>query len=272
MFEILSSVALNRESEQGEIAVAVSDVHDREAERIRTSFATSEDHRRAARYRSSNRRIQSLTARCALRFLIETVTQIPGKAWRFDASSRRAQSCLPHGLAERPFVSVSHSQSLIACAVSIDRAVGIDVEHCRPDRDVEALAAFAFADDEIDAVCAGGANAFYRIWTMREAIAKAAGVDLATLHKRPLRGTNVNPVVTRVRLDDREFLVEQRVCATNYALGIAVALPPASQGMGYDPHAELTLKPIRSNQSRPRSRAFASDHPAASAWAIDASS
>ena len=57
-------------------------------------------------------------------------------------------------------------------------ALGIDVEYHRP-RDYHALAAHAFGPAEHAEVAADGADAFYRIWTLREAIAKATGEGLA---------------------------------------------------------------------------------------------
>ena len=52
-----------------------------------------------------------------------------------------------------------------------------DVEYWQP-RDFTALAAYAFGPREREAVALDGISAFYQIWTLREAMAKATGEGL----------------------------------------------------------------------------------------------
>ncbi|CAN5922278.1 hypothetical protein BH11PSE3_BH11PSE3_34570 [soil metagenome] len=81
--------------------------------------------------------------------------------------------------ASAPHISISHTRSTIAVAASTVGPVGIDVEYRDPDRDLNRLAAAAFGIAERRAVVAHGASAFYRIWTLREAISKATGDGMA---------------------------------------------------------------------------------------------
>ena len=62
------------------------------------------------------------------------------------------------------------------------RAVGIDVEVHRPRRNFDRIAA-AFGLRQC-LVAADGAAGFYRIWTLKEAMAKASGVGLAEVADR----------------------------------------------------------------------------------------
>jgi 4'-phosphopantetheinyl transferase len=73
-------------------------------------------------------------------------------------------------------ISLSHSGGWLAGALSTDTVIGIDIEHHRPDRDFAALASAAFGPQERRLAEGGGATEFYRIWTLREAMAKARGV------------------------------------------------------------------------------------------------
>jgi len=73
-------------------------------------------------------------------------------------------------------ISLSHSGGWLAGAISTGTAIGIDIEYHRPDRDFAALASAAFGPQERWHVEGGGATEFYRIWTLREAMAKARGV------------------------------------------------------------------------------------------------
>lgn len=83
------------------------------------------------------------------------------------------------GARRLPFISLSHSRGWIACAATEVGPIGIDIEHPRPRRDLHGIAASAFGPQEQARVTAAGDHAFYRIWTLREAIAKACGRGLA---------------------------------------------------------------------------------------------
>src|SRR5215467_2905551 len=74
-------------------------------------------------------------------------------------------------------ISASHSGSRFALACASDGAIGVDIEFHR-ERDFMALARHAFGTGEQALISAGGAPVFYRIWTLREAIAKATGAGL----------------------------------------------------------------------------------------------
>ena len=76
-------------------------------------------------------------------------------------------------------ISLSHSGGWLAGAISTGTAIGIDIEYHRPDRDFAALASAAFGPQERWHVEGGGATEFYRIWTLREAMAKARGVGFS---------------------------------------------------------------------------------------------
>ena len=78
-----------------------------------------------------------------------------------------------------PFISLSHSRGWVACAATEIGPVGIDIERQRPGRDHIRISSVAFGPLEQARVTEAGACAFYRIWTLREAVAKACGQGLA---------------------------------------------------------------------------------------------
>lgn len=131
-------------------------------------WATEEDHARAALRR---RGAASLLARAVLRALLAEVTGRADWSVRVDARGKP-------WLADGPAVSLSHSGGMVAAAVAESGELGIDIERHRH-RDLAALAAAAFGPREQAAVAAGGTAAFFRIWTLREALAKATGAGLA---------------------------------------------------------------------------------------------
>ncbi len=148
------------------------------ATRLIADFATPDDIVAVARHSRKHRRRQGLAARALLRAMLLSAT---GRAWRLikrEDGRIEAQSPVPGRPAPR--ISLSHSGELVACALSTDGSVGIDVEQLRSDRDCVALAEAAFSSSEIAAVRESGWAAFYRIWTLREALFKAAGTaDIA---------------------------------------------------------------------------------------------
>jgi len=76
--------------------------------------------------------------------------------------------------------SLSHSQDMIAAAISAGRPVGVDIQHLVPGLDPVGLSARFFPPDEAGYVAAGGgasarADRFAHLWARKEAVVKAAG-------------------------------------------------------------------------------------------------
>jgi 4'-phosphopantetheinyl transferase len=119
-------------------------------------------------------------------------------------------------------ISLAHTGRWLAGALSVGAPIGIDIEHHKPDRDFATLASAAFGPQERRRVEAGGATEFYRIWTLREAMAKARGVGLSFVfdgcdhvtpnadeasnwhihHSEPVAGLSLAVVVERCKPGD----------------------------------------------------------------------
>jgi len=90
-------------------------------------------------------------------------------------------------IARGPFarhVSIAHSRNIVAAAASAVGPVGIDLEYRDSARNLDRLAQAAYGAKECQAVASGGFSAFYRIWTVREAISKATGDGMALVTDR----------------------------------------------------------------------------------------
>ena len=87
-----------------------------------------------------------------------------------------------HG--QMPFISISHSANWVGCVATRHGDIGLDLEMARPGRDVIGMADAAFGPTEVAEVRRVGAAAFYRIWSLREAQAKALGRGLAMVIDR----------------------------------------------------------------------------------------
>lgn len=78
--------------------------------------------------------------------------------------------------------NLSHSHAALLCAVSLNRAVGIDVEYVRPLPEIDRMAARVLASSEADAWQTlpdeQKLPAFFAIWTRKEALVKGLGERL----------------------------------------------------------------------------------------------
>ena len=97
-------------------------------------------------------------------------------AWgkpRVDASDGSARLCF----------NLSHTRGHVAVAVALDREVGVDVERIAPARADEEVARQLFAPAEFAAfqeeLKAERAEAFFDVWTLKEAYIKAVGLGVA---------------------------------------------------------------------------------------------
>jgi phosphopantetheinyl transferase len=81
---------------------------------------------------------------------------------------------------DAPAISIAHSAGLVATALSRVGAVGVDIEAHNSTRNWMGIAETYFGPREVAQAASGGARAFYRIWTVREAIGKATGEGLLT--------------------------------------------------------------------------------------------
>lgn len=134
---------------------------------------------RNARFRFERDRRRHRTSTGLLRLLLGQMTGADPAALEFLRG--------PHGkpaLAGGPSFSVSHSGEWWFCGTALEGRVGVDVEVHRPLRDLSALARDTFHLDEADAVLSRSAeaarqDAFFRVWSRKEAFIKAVGLGLA---------------------------------------------------------------------------------------------
>lgn len=133
-------------------------------------------------------------------------------------------------------LSISHSGRIVAAAVSACGPVGVDVEMQRPRTNYRDLAAYAFGAAERAEVALAGLAGFYRIWTLREAIAKTTGEGLGLVVDRTDRVAEAPVSGCWVTGDRRWHLASLEPCP-----GLTMAL------------AVACTRPIGASSWRPRS-------------------
>jgi 4'-phosphopantetheinyl transferase len=83
--------------------------------------------------------------------------------------------------------NISHAQGLALCVVTRDRAVGVDVESCQREVEMDSIAERFFSPHEcalLRSVPPGQRRElFFRYWTCKEALVKATGLGLSQLEE-----------------------------------------------------------------------------------------
>ncbi len=138
---------------------------------------------RAAEFHFARDRERFMTVHGALRTLLGRILDRPPQGLQFETG--------PWG---RPYLtgnpirfSVSHSRSWALLAVGRQPRLGIDLEPVRDLNDLEGLARVAFSEPEHRALLALPPEhrpaAFFRVWTRKEAVAKALGEGLRAMKR-----------------------------------------------------------------------------------------
>ncbi|MBV8661888.1 MAG: 4'-phosphopantetheinyl transferase superfamily protein [Hyphomicrobiales bacterium] len=153
-------------------------------------------------------------------------------AWHFERGAHGAPTGAVAGSVERA-LSFAHSADRVACAVARHGPIGLDIEHIRRDRAVVALARAAFGPAEIGEVEAGGTAAFYRIWVLREALAKATGQGFRLLvDRQDLILPQEEDGAGRLRFESRLWQAGSWTVDGTYAIGfIRPDVPAESEAL-----------------------------------------
>jgi len=137
---------------------------------------------RAERFATSDLRRRFVVAHAALRRLLAVELGIAAGEIAYDIGPYgKPMLRLPAGAPDLRF-NIAHSGELMACAIALDRELGVDIEWKRPIADFEDIARHYFACEEREALAAlvpaqRGA-AFYACWSRKEAYIKARGLGL----------------------------------------------------------------------------------------------
>jgi len=147
------------------------------------ALLSPEEHERMARLVFDRDRRRFLLTRALVRTTLSRYAPVAPAAWAFIANVHGRPEILdrPTGVPDLRF-NLSHTDGLIACAVTIGREVGVDVEHVGR-RLTHDVAGRFFAPREVADLKALSeeeqARVFFDYWTLKEAYIKARGFGLA---------------------------------------------------------------------------------------------
>jgi len=144
------------------------------------SLLNREETERLARFAFDRLKLEYLVTRALCRTVLSRYAPVEPAAWRFRTGARGKPEI--DGASPLRF-NLSNAATLVACAVTRDADIGIDVERVDRETDTAALAQHYFARAERDALAALPAQdrrrRFFELWTLKEAYLKATGTGLA---------------------------------------------------------------------------------------------
>jgi 4'-phosphopantetheinyl transferase len=145
--------------------------------------------RQALQQHATGQRDDYLLAHVLLRTTLSRYADVAPAEWRF-VRTPLGRPELATGQCHRPLrFSIARRDGFAACAVTLGRDVGVDVEALAGREDFAAIAAAFFSPSEQRALRRAAAprrrELFCRLWTRKEAWLKARGVGLAATTWQP---------------------------------------------------------------------------------------
>ena len=133
---------------------------------------------RAEAFLNQRDRQQYTVAHGALRIFAGRALQVTPSALRWDPGPYGKPALVAPGSGLS--TSLSHSADLVAVAMAVGRAVGVDIQHLVPRLDAVAMSTRFYPPAEAVYVATGPdatarAERFTRLWSRKEAVVKAAG-------------------------------------------------------------------------------------------------
>ncbi len=152
-------------------------------EPIYRQLTTPDENERMARFVFERDRWQFLITRALVRTMLSRYATVAPADWRFITNEYGRPEVLdrPAGVADLRF-NLSHTDGLIACAVTVGREVGVDVERITRAVTHDIPGRF-FAPREVADLRAlpehDQPRVFFDYWTLKEAYIKARGMGLS---------------------------------------------------------------------------------------------
>ncbi len=147
------------------------------------ALMSADEHERMARFVFDRDRRAFLMTRALVRTMLSRYAPVVPADWRFVTNVHGRPEILdrPPAVPDLRF-NISHTDGLIACAVTIGREIGVDVEHTGRHL-MHDVAGRHFAPAEVADLKALPADeqqkVFFDYWTLKESYIKARGFGLA---------------------------------------------------------------------------------------------
>lgn len=147
------------------------------------NFLSVAERAKWQRFVAKDAQLQYLVTRALIRTTLSRYADVPAQAWQFEANAYGRPHIVQPGDCDDIGFNLSNTTGLVACAVSGDCEIGIDVENIARALDTDALAPTVFAPAELTDFRQAGQehrrDRFYSYWTLKESYIKARGMGLS---------------------------------------------------------------------------------------------
>jgi 4'-phosphopantetheinyl transferase len=153
---------------------------------------SEEEKARQQRFVFEKDRHLFLVAHGLLRTCLSKYDDVAPEHWAFS-KNKFGKPSIETPEPSRPMrFNLSHTKGMVACLITLDHEVGIDVEATVSERDKLEIAEKYFSKEEVASILSYDTQArtrrFYQFWTLKEAYLKARGVGLSvSLNKMTFR-------------------------------------------------------------------------------------
>jgi len=163
------------------------------------TLESADERARRLRLYFARHRHERLVAVALVRTTLSRYADVDPAAWVFERNEWGRPDLVPGQCAAPLRFNLSHTEGLVACAVTLGRDVGVDVESVERRGQTLAIADRYFAPAEVrelhESPAARQRERFFEYWTLKESYIKARGLGL----RIPLRHF-------AFRLDDGETI------------------------------------------------------------------
>lgn len=156
------------------------------------ALLSADEQARVHRFKFDLHRQRFTAARCCLRLLLGAYLNVEPQQIQFTYGPYGKPTLAANTAVLCPSLrfNLAHTDERALYAFTHNRAIGIDLEHIRPMPDALRIAQRFFTVAEANAIAQQPsqqqANAFFTLWTLKEAYLKATGEGLAGLQRARL--------------------------------------------------------------------------------------
>jgi 4'-phosphopantetheinyl transferase len=159
----------------------VAPADDGEIERL--AVVLSDDEKaRVERISDDRNRREYQAAHILTRLMLSSFSDVAAPDWRFDAGKHGRPEPLPEINSAGLRFNLSHASGLVACAVTRQDDIGVDVEWWQRSNCIDDIAEKKFSRPEFEyleaAVQSERQHIFFSFWTLKESYIKAIGKGL----------------------------------------------------------------------------------------------
>lgn len=145
------------------------------------NLLTPDELARQQRYRFEKDQHDALITRAFVRDVLSHYADVAPQDWRFSKGEKDKPEIVDPPLPLR--FNISHTHNFIACAVTLEHDIGLDVEHIERNNDILAIADRYFSPSEVKELFSlpeeQQRSRFFDYWTLKESYIKACGLGLA---------------------------------------------------------------------------------------------